>query len=95
MKTALISHACLVAVGLLSASLLAGCAAPAPESAEDPGVAAEPVTLPTETYSSMNSTTRLYSFKIKLTVKGELEVDGVGVSDTVDLYTTPTISVPF
>ena len=191
MKMRSFSRACLSLVGLVSASILVGCVAPGPEGADDTGVAAEALSLPTETYSfskdikfcetinyllgstkicspgmsfagsvsigdyedyphttqpvsalvtvdmndpfngstslrvgllssdggvcynasnvsgvdlevcanavdlALDATTRVLTFKMKLTVKGELEVEGVGISDTVDLFTTPTVSVPF
>jgi hypothetical protein len=191
MKTRSISRVCLLVVGLVSASLQAGCVAATPEDAEDPGAAAEALSLPDVTYDfskdlkfcetidyvfgstkvcspslsfagsvtlgdyqtfpiidqpenvlvtldmnqpfnattsvrvglvssnggvcynasqvsgvdlkvcadavnlAVDGTTRVYSFRMKLTVKGAIEVDGVGISETVDLYETPTINVPF
>lgn len=35
------------------------------------------------------------SFKLKVSINGSAGVDGVGISDTVSLYTTPTITLPY
>ena len=46
-------------------------------------------------HRSLNTSARKLSFNLKLTVDGSIGVDGVGVSEDVKLYETPTITLSY